>query len=90
MKTKWLKKELKAALRKELKEYHGKMGFLTEDEKKGLREWVAAGNSVNSNPDMLCYESGWPMDFINGCRVSNEMRYFNERGSCHGSEFSSY
>ena len=71
LKPKVLEKELKAALRKELKEYLVVIGSLTGDEKKGLREWVAAGNSVNENPYMLCEESGCPMDFINGCRINH-------------------
>ena len=78
MKTKRLEKEFKTALRKELKEYLAVIGSLIENEKKELREWVAAGNSVNDNPYMLYNESGWPMDFINGCRVGNDI--FNERG----------
>jgi len=68
-----LNKELKAALCRELKEYLAAIGTLTEDEKKELRKWVAVGNSVNDNPYMLYDESGWPMDFINGCRISNDI-----------------
>jgi hypothetical protein len=78
LKTKGLKKELETALRKELKEYLEVIGSLTGDEKKELCEWVAVGNSVNDNPYMLYDESGWPMDFINGCRISNDI--FKERG----------
>jgi len=63
----------KAILRKELKEYLMVIDPLTENEKKELREWVRAGNSVNDNPYLLCNEYGWPMDFINGCRVGADL-----------------
>ena len=46
---------------------------ITEDEKRGLCEWVAVGNSVYDNPYSLYDDSGRPMDFINGCRIGIQM-----------------
>jgi hypothetical protein len=46
---------------------------VTEEEKRDLIEWVAAGNSVYDNPYSLYDDSGCPMDFINGCRIGIEM-----------------
>jgi len=46
---------------------------ITEGEMKALLNWVAAGNSVYDNPCSLYDGSGRPMDFINGCRMAQEM-----------------
>jgi len=78
LKTNNSKKEFNAALLKELKEYLSAVGYLTENEKIELREWVRAGNGVKYNPYLLYDESGWPMDFINGCRVGIDL---SERGT---------
>lgn len=45
----------------------------TEDERRKLKEWVADGNGVYDNPYSLFDEYGNPMDFINGCRIGDEM-----------------
>jgi len=74
LKIKRLEKQLKSILQKDMREYLKTFGYLTEDENTELREWVEAGNSVNDNPYMLYDESGCPMDFINGCRVGDDMR----------------
>ena len=68
--AKLLRKEI---LRKELKDYLLVVGPLTENERMELREWIMAGNSIKDNPYMLYDESGWPMDFINGCRVGDDL-----------------
>jgi len=47
-------------------------GDITEDEKRDLREWVAAGNSVYDNPCHYCDEKGSPMDYISAMRVLDE------------------
>ena len=73
MKIKRLEKQLKSILQKDLKRYLESIGPLTGDENVELREWVRAGNSVSNNPYHICDESGWPMDFINGCRFGDEM-----------------
>ena len=73
MKIKRLERQLRAILYKDLKEYIAVIGSLTGDEEIELREWVAKGNSVKNNPYLLYDESGWPIDFINGCRIGNDM-----------------
>ena len=45
----------------------------TEEEKRGLMQWVAVGNSIYDNPYSLYDESGCTMDFIKGCRIGMEM-----------------
>jgi len=60
-------------LRRELKEYKGTIGIMTEDEKKELHEWVAAGNSVHENPWYLSEESGHPMDYIHALRFTKDL-----------------
>jgi hypothetical protein len=71
--TTYSKKEVGKYLRKELKEYEAKFNDMTEVEKQELREWVADGNDVNSNPYLLHSENGWSMDFINASRIAEEM-----------------
>jgi len=46
---------------------------VTEDERRGLNEWVARGCSVYDNPYSIYDERGQPMDFINGCRIGFDM-----------------
>ena len=45
---------------------------VTEDERRDLMEWAAAGYSVYDNPYLIYNDSGCPMDFINGCRMGIE------------------
>lgn len=65
-------KNIKSFLRKEMKEYIKKIGYITKDEKNDLREWVESGNSVNSNPYYYSDEYGNPMDYISAMRVAEE------------------
>ncbi len=74
MKKEYTAKEIKAFVRQEYREYLRTIGELTDEEKKDLREWVADGNSVQENPYLLYGENGWPMDFITGCRIGDDMR----------------
>jgi hypothetical protein len=60
------------------------VGDITEDERRDLLEWVAAGKSVYDNPCLIYDDSGRPMDFINACRLDLEMAenpsdFFSER-----------
>jgi hypothetical protein len=70
MKDAGLDKELKESLRGGLRRYLAEIGPLADDEKKGLRRWVAAGNSAYENPYSICDYSGRPLDFIEGCRTA--------------------
>lgn len=68
--------ELKKMLRKEiyiLKEYEDMLCSMTLDEKEELREWMAHGKSVNSNPCMLYDEKGCLTDFIAAIRIEEDM-----------------
>ena len=56
---------------------------VTEDEKRGLNDWVARGYSVYDNPYTIYDERGQPVDYINGCRAGLDMaenpsRYFGD------------
>ena len=46
---------------------------VTDDEMHELYEWVAKGHSIFNNPCYIYDEKGLPMDFINGCRIDEEM-----------------
>lgn len=68
--------ELRSLLRAEmetLKEYVGLFDSMTAGEKDGLREWMAHGNSVNSNPYSLYGENGSLMDYIAARRTAEDM-----------------
>ena len=67
-----------AHLQEELKVYE-MSNNLTDKEKNELYEWVAAGNSVHSNPSMACYEGGKPCDFIDVYRDEEEIHLTLEK-----------
>jgi len=46
---------------------------VTEDEKRGLNEWIARGYSVYDNPYTIYDGRGQTMDYINGCRTGLDM-----------------
>jgi len=58
---------------KTLKKYEQMFGEMTPEEKYELREWIANGNSVNSNPFLICGENGCLMDFVEASRVAEDM-----------------
>ena len=68
-----ISKEKRQFLKKELKEYE-KTTPMTENERKILHEWVAAGNSVHENGSMAVYEGGRPVDFLDVYREEEEIR----------------
>ena len=45
----------------------------TPCEKDSLLQWVEAGESPWNNPYFLYDETGYPMDYIEGCRIGKEM-----------------
>jgi len=68
--------ELRTLLREELEtlqEYVEMFDDMTQEEKDELREWMAHGKSVNSNPHLLYGENGCPLDFINASRMAVDM-----------------
>lgn len=62
-----------AALQEELAEYEDNTE-MTEKERKALREWVHAGNSVHDNGSMACTEYGTPCDFLDVYRYEEGIR----------------
>ena len=68
--------ELRSLLKAEqrtLQEYEEMFDDMTAEEEDELREWMAHGKSVNSNPHLLYGENGCPMDFINASRTAEDM-----------------
>jgi len=68
--------ELRALIRAELKTllcYVEAFDDLTKEEKDELREWMAHGNSVNSNPFLIYGDNGCLMDFVNAIRFADDM-----------------
>ena len=68
--------ELRNLLRTELQtlqKYEDMFDNMTADEKGELREWMANGNSVNSNPHLIYGENGCLMDFIDASRTAEDM-----------------
>ena len=68
--------ELRTLLRDELRALHLYIqifGEMAKDEKNELCEWMAQGNSVNSNPFSIYGENGCLMDFINARQFVEEM-----------------
>jgi hypothetical protein len=68
--------ELRKMIREEsnkLKEYEEMLDSMDPEEKGELREWMAHGNSVNSNPYMIYGENGRLMDFIAASRIDRDM-----------------
>jgi len=77
--TTYSKKAYRAFLSKELKEYEASIADLTEQERKGLHEWVGNGNRVVENPCCYCDESGRPMDYISAVRLDEDIIGYFER-----------
>ena len=44
---------------------------MTLPERKELRKWVKAQNSVHSNPGLWAYENGNEMDFLDTLRLED-------------------
>jgi hypothetical protein len=56
-----------------LKEYEEMLESMTTEEKEELREWMAQGYSVNSNPYTLYDENGRLTDLIDAIRINEDM-----------------
>lgn len=65
-----LKQQMKQYLNQELKACE-ESAPMTLPERKELREWVKAGNSVHSNPGLWAYENGNEMDFLDALRFED-------------------
>jgi hypothetical protein len=68
--------DLRNLLRDELRtlrKYEELFDDMTAEEKHELREWLANGNSANSNPHLIYGENGCLMDFIDASRAAEDM-----------------
>jgi hypothetical protein len=72
-KTKMSSSEWKAILDGQMKEYLAWLGPSTKGERRKLREWVSAGNSVHENPCLLYGEDGAPLGYIQAIRITEDM-----------------
>jgi len=66
-------REIRNALRRELKQYEASVGDLSPDERKALHQWVADGNSVYENAFWLAGEDGNPLCYIAAMRLVSDM-----------------
>ena len=66
-------RENREYLRAELKKYEAEFDDMTKSEKDALYKWVAAGGSPYDNGDYVCYEGGYPVDFVSTLRMWEEM-----------------
>ena len=81
--TKYLpytEKEYMTLLRISLRDYEAKIGDVTEEEREALYKWVADGNSPYNNPNWLYDENGCIMDYIQGCRIGEDI--WNNTDNC--------
>ena len=67
------KREIRNALRRELKQYEASIGTLAPDEREALHQWVNGGNSVYENASWLAGEDGNPLCFIAAIRLEADM-----------------
>jgi len=56
-----------------LEQYEATIGYMTPDERKELREWVADGNATACNPWLIAGEDGRPLDYITAARINEDM-----------------
>ena len=56
-----------------LGQYEAMMGYMTPDERKELREWVADGNATICNPWYMAGEDGRPLDYITAVRINEDI-----------------
>lgn len=66
-------KERKRFLKQELKEYEKRMP-MTQDERRELREWINAGNSVHENTCCAVDDGNKPIDFLDIYREEEALR----------------
>jgi len=67
-------KDVKDMPSKNLREYEAAIGNVTPEERKELREWVAAGNQAICNPYYLYGDDGHLLDYISAARIAVDMR----------------
>lgn len=67
-----LTQEMKLYLKQELRRYE-EIIPMTLPERKELRVWVAAGNSVHTNPGLYSYENGNEMDYLDAMRFEKKL-----------------
>ena len=66
--------DIQAFLYDELRQYYTMIGAMTVGERAELCKWINDGNSPYDNPYLLYEENGYPMDYINAVRITEDMR----------------
>jgi len=66
-------RENREYLRAELKKYEAEFDDMTPIEKDALYKWVSSGRSPYDNGDYICYDGGYPVDFVSALRMWDEM-----------------
>ena len=69
----YTRREMRNALRRELKQYEASFVDLMPNERKSLHEWVADGNSVRDNPSFIAGDDGNPLCYITAIRLVADM-----------------
>ncbi len=68
-----LSEDVKEILEAEYEEYVKKIP-MTPNERRALREWVKAGNSVYDNPEGAWHDGGVPVEFLDTFRDAEYIR----------------
>jgi hypothetical protein len=66
---------------RQFRDYIQSFGYVNNNEKHELNEWVADGNSVFDNPYDICDDTGNPIDFITGHRLIIDMCNYHSNSS---------
>jgi hypothetical protein len=72
--------QIKQYLNQELIAYE-ESESMTLPERKELRKWVKAQNSVHSNPGLWAYENGNEMDFLDALRMEDGLCETRQNGA---------
>lgn len=69
--------EMQELLLQQLKEYELSMP-MSKKERKELHNWVSKGRSPYDNGSYVCFDGGYPVDFISALRADKEeQEWFN-------------
>lgn len=69
--------EMQEMLLQQLKEYEAST-FMSKEERKELHDWVSKGKSPYDNGNHICFDGGFPLDFISALRADKaEQDWFN-------------
>ena len=69
----YTKEELRKYRKEVLLEYESRFPDMTEAERVELKKWYRQGKDIYSNPNQICGENGWPLDFISASRLEADL-----------------